>query len=100
QVRRHDDVPSHDGERRRFYRIHPLTNYPLVAGTAPSRPCAPRPMWSMGRMSRVIAKIHLTLRQGLPIMSPMHTCLRNPELSLPAPNRSTGPRSAPTSFTT
>jgi hypothetical protein len=35
QVRRHEDVPSHDGARRRLYRIHPLTNYPLVVGTPP-----------------------------------------------------------------
>ena len=35
QVRRHDDVPSHDNERRRLYRMHPVTNYPFVAGTPP-----------------------------------------------------------------
>jgi len=35
QVWRHDDVPSHDGERRRCYCISPLTYYPLVAGTPP-----------------------------------------------------------------
>ena len=29
QVRCHDDVPFHGDERRRLYRIHPLSNYPL-----------------------------------------------------------------------
>jgi hypothetical protein len=38
QVWRHDDIPSHDSERRRFYRISPLTYYPLVAGTPPGSP--------------------------------------------------------------
>jgi hypothetical protein len=38
QVWRHEDVPSHDGERRRLYRISPLANDPLVAGTPPAVP--------------------------------------------------------------
>jgi hypothetical protein len=35
QVRCHDDVPSHRDERRRLYRIHPLSDYPLDQGTRP-----------------------------------------------------------------
>jgi hypothetical protein len=31
----HDDVSFHGGERRLFYRIHLLSNYPLVTGTGP-----------------------------------------------------------------
>jgi hypothetical protein len=38
QVWRHDDVPLHGGEKKRFYRIHLLSNYPLDAGTPPTRP--------------------------------------------------------------
>src|SRR5262245_16162777 len=33
----HDDAPFHDDERRLFYRIHSLSNYPLDRGTAPDR---------------------------------------------------------------
>ena len=35
QVRCHDEVPFHGDERRQFYRIYPLLNYPLDAGTPP-----------------------------------------------------------------
>lgn len=37
EVRRHEDVPFPDGERRLLYRIHPLSNYPLPGGTRPAR---------------------------------------------------------------
>ncbi len=33
QVRYHDNLPSHGGERRSLDRMHPLSNYPLAAGT-------------------------------------------------------------------
>ena len=36
-VRCHDDAPFHGDERRLFYRIHSLSNYPLDRGTAPGR---------------------------------------------------------------
>ena len=35
QVRCHDEVPFHGDERRLFYRMYPLLNYPLDAGTPP-----------------------------------------------------------------
>jgi hypothetical protein len=35
QVRCHDDVLFHGGEKGQFYRIGPLLNYPLHAGTPP-----------------------------------------------------------------
>src|SRR4029453_16997489 len=35
QVRCHDDVLFHGGEKGQFYRIGPLLNYPLHAGTLP-----------------------------------------------------------------
>jgi hypothetical protein len=37
QVRCHDDVPFHSDERRQLYRIYPLLNYPLDAGTPPNK---------------------------------------------------------------
>jgi hypothetical protein len=36
EVRYHDDTPFHGDERRLFYRIHSLSNYPLDRGTAPT----------------------------------------------------------------
>jgi hypothetical protein len=35
QVWRHDEVLFHGDTRKPLYRIHPLPNYPLDAGTAP-----------------------------------------------------------------
>jgi hypothetical protein len=35
QGRCHDEVPFHGDERRQLYRIYPLLNYPLDAGTPP-----------------------------------------------------------------
>src|SRR6267142_654799 len=37
EVRCHDDAPFHGDERRLFYRIHSLSNYPLDRGTASGR---------------------------------------------------------------
>jgi hypothetical protein len=36
QIRCHNDVSSHRHERRRLYRIYPLSNYPLDRGTRPA----------------------------------------------------------------
>ncbi|HEY5868649.1 MAG TPA: hypothetical protein VI542_24335 [Candidatus Tectomicrobia bacterium] len=33
----HDDVPFHADERRLFYRIDSLSNYPLSTGTGPDK---------------------------------------------------------------
>jgi hypothetical protein len=37
EVRNHDDVSIHEGERRQFYHIRSLPNYPLPTGTGPFR---------------------------------------------------------------
>ena len=37
QVRCHDDVLFHGDEKGQFYRIGPLLNYPLHAGTPPDK---------------------------------------------------------------